>query len=984
MDKRLSGELLNRLAALAPAEADALLAEQTPLTAGVIAQLADAALAFADRNAGAAAAWLALAERTATKSTLDDGTAGLLLYAQARQALVAGEMATAEQRLAAARARWEQAGDTLMLARSGLGLTQILAMQGRYAEAEPLIRQALAIFSAAGDNYTMQTLAARQNLATLLTYREAHADALAENDQLLAELAVLHAELDLAVSAAETATETDAETDAGERAALAADRAAVAGDLGRVQMGRALSLTYLEQPLPAEVALQDAISRFDGLGEIVDRGRARTNLATLHLRTGRFGTALEHVRAAAGDLLGSDDEAPPEADVLLLEQATVYLALNLLAEAAAAATQAIAHFRRSGQRYELAQSLYTLALIQLRQGDRTAAAQWLAETVEIFTALDNRLWLRRTTLARAALLLDEDNPGGAQTLLAPLVQEETGEADRLVAVEAQLLLARAGLALADEAGTAAALEQAEGQLATLGGLYPHLRQQATFLRGRLARRRGDWSEARRLYYAAIAQIEESRAALPVEEIRTAFLNDKMAVYAELVVALLDDPEAGDAEVVAAFDVIERARSRALLEHLLAALPLPPSTASAPDGSAERADGLRRQLHWLYNRLLGDGDGASRSALPELTEAIRHTEQALRTLAWQQDALPATVQPVTLADLQSLLEADEHAVVYFLAGAEWMAFVVDCANVRVHRHLGTAESVDAALAELRFQLGRVEIGEAYLSRHMPRLQRSVEQALRRLHQLLWEPLAAGLTGEKTLVIPFGALHLAPFHAFWDGERYVLETREIAYAASAGVATDCRRRRRDQLTPTAIAAFAVPDPGIPQAEIEVVTASNRFADAEIFLGEAATRSALASAAERVQVVHVATHGLFRADNPFFSALRLADGWLDVRDLYQMTVNAPLVVLSACQSGANEVQGGDEVIGLARGFLAAGATALLVSLWNVHDASAAGLMDDFYRALTECPRLAPAAALRSAQRVAAQQRRHPYFWAPYIAVG
>jgi CHAT domain-containing protein len=943
----------------------------------VIAQLADAALAFADRNASAAAAWLALAERTAAQITLDDGTAGLLLYAQARQALVAGEMATAEQRLAAARSHWEQAGDTLMLARSGLGLTQILAMQGRYAEAEPLIRQALAIFSAAGDDYTMQALAARQNLATLLTYREAHADALAENDQLLAALAALHSELDLAVSAAET----KAETDADERAALTAERAAVASDLGRVQMGRALSLTYLEQPLPAEAALQDAITRFDALGETVDRGRARTNLATLHLRTGRFGTALEYVRGAAGDLLGSDDEAPPEADVLLLEQATVYLALNLLAEAAAAATQAIAHFRRSGQRYELAQSLYTLAMIQLRQGDRNAAAQWLAETVEIFTALDNRLWLRRSTFARAALLLDEGNPGGAQSLLAPLVQEETGEADRLVAVEAQLLLARTGLALTDEASTAAALAQAEDQLTALDGLYPHLRQQATFLRGRLARRRGDWGEARQLYYAAIAQIEESRAALPVEEIRTAFLNDKMAVYAELVVALLDDPGAGDAEVVAAFDVIERARSRALLEHLLAALP---SATPAPELGEERADGLRRQLHWLYNRLLGDGDGASRSAMPELTEAIRHTEQALRTLAWQQDTLPAAVQPVTLADLQSLLEADENAVVYFLAGAEWMAFIVDRANVRVHRHLGTAESVEAALAELRFQLGRVEIGEAYLSRHMPRLQRSVEQALRRLHQLLWEPLAAGLTGEKTLVIPFGALHLAPFHAFWDGERYVLEGREIAYAASASVATDCRRRRRDKLTPTAIAAFAVPDPGIPQAEIEVVTASNRFADAEIFLGEAATRSALALAAERVQVVHVATHGLFRADNPFFSALRLADGWLDVRDLYQMTVNAPLVVLSACQSGANEVQGGDEVIGLARGFLAAGATALLVSLWNVHDASAAGLMDDFYRVLTEHPKLAPAAALRSAQRVAAQQRRHPYFWAPYIAVG
>ena len=92
----------------------------------------------------------------------------------------------------------------------------------------------------------------------------------------------------------------------------------------------------------------------------------------------------------------------------------------------------------------------------------------------------------------------------------------------------------------------------------------------------------------------------------------------------------------------------------------------------------------------------------------------------------------------------------------------------------------------------------------------------------------------------------------------------------------------------------------------------------------------------------MLHIATHGLFRPDNPFFSALKLADGWIDVRQIYRLPLQARLVVLSACESGAVQIQGSDEVIGLARGFLGAGAETLVTSLWNVHDASAAALMD------------------------------------------
>jgi CHAT domain-containing protein len=144
-------------------------------------------------------------------------------------------------------------------------------------------------------------------------------------------------------------------------------------------------------------------------------------------------------------------------------------------------------------------------------------------------------------------------------------------------------------------------------------------------------------------------------------------------------------------------------------------------------------------------------------------------------------------------------------------------------------------------------------------------------------------------------------------------------------------------------------------------------------------------LAAAAQQGDILHLATHGLFRPDNPFFSVLKLADGWVDVRSIYRLSLAARLVVLSACESGAGQVRSGDEVIGLARGFLALGAESLLVSLWNVHDASSANLMACFYQHLVNHGRPArPAAALRAAQLEVIEENPHPYYWAPYFMIG
>jgi CHAT domain-containing protein len=111
-------------------------------------------------------------------------------------------------------------------------------------------------------------------------------------------------------------------------------------------------------------------------------------------------------------------------------------------------------------------------------------------------------------------------------------------------------------------------------------------------------------------------------------------------------------------------------------------------------------------------------------------------------------------------------------------------------------------------------------------------------------------------------------------------------------------------------------------------------------------------------------------------------LADAWLTVKDLADAARGAQLVTLSACETGVNGITAGDEVVGLTRGLLAAGCSAVVASLWTVSDESTARLMATFYASLRTGA--APAVALRAAMLTIREQYDHPYFWAPFVVVG
>ena len=118
------------------------------------------------------------------------------------------------------------------------------------------------------------------------------------------------------------------------------------------------------------------------------------------------------------------------------------------------------------------------------------------------------------------------------------------------------------------------------------------------------------------------------------------------------------------------------------------------------------------------------------------------------------------------------------------------------------------------------------------------------------------------------------------------------------------------------------------------------------------------------------------------PMFSSIQLGDTWLSLFDIYNLKTSASLVTLSGCGTGMSKIIAGDELLGLVRGFLYAGARSLVVSLWDVHDRTTAEMMKSFYRNLVAGG--SRWNSLRSAVLELKDSHPHPYYWAPFIGIG
>ncbi|HKR58724.1 MAG TPA: CHAT domain-containing protein, partial [Pyrinomonadaceae bacterium] len=294
------------------------------------------------------------------------------------------------------------------------------------------------------------------------------------------------------------------------------------------------------------------------------------------------------------------------------------------------------------------------------------------------------------------------------------------------------------------------------------------------------------------------------------------------------------------------------------------------------------------------------------------------------------------------------------------------------------------------------------------------------------------------------VPFEALVTTDRGGDYSSLDYLVKTNQISYAPSASVTAAFRNQMREQKPAAGRSVLLVADPifsatdprlqsgsasnknestrglGLDSAVTDVTGSTSAGsplrlprlagtrAEAEQIAGLAKSSGAqadmwldLSANEEEVKtrgiqsyrVLHVATHGILDAQRPQFSGLVLSlvgnknddDGFLRTSEIFNLKLGAPLVMLSACESGLGKVKRGEGVIGLTRAFMYAGAPTVGVTLWSVADKPTAELMADFYQHLLG-PNPSPSAAMREAQLTMISGKKYsaPYYWAPFVLVG
>ena len=297
------------------------------------------------------------------------------------------------------------------------------------------------------------------------------------------------------------------------------------------------------------------------------------------------------------------------------------------------------------------------------------------------------------------------------------------------------------------------------------------------------------------------------------------------------------------------------------------------------------------------------------------------------------------------------------------------------------------------------------------------QTSDTEQLQRLHQLLIAPIADLLPqnapDQSVIFIPHEDLFLVPFAALMDDSGdYLIENHTILTAPSIQVLDLTQKQRlalghTKDLNPDQLLLVGNPTmpevwnpktsdfqqlTNLPGAEQEVMEIANFF-DSQPLLNAAATEQQIKQRLETARVIHFATHGLLEYGKPKDSGVRdvpgaiaLApgqgeDGLLTSAEIGDFTLQAELVVLSACDTGRGDITG-DGVIGLSRSLFEAGTPSVIVSLWSVPDAPTAALMTEFYRQWRSG--LDKAQALRQAMLATMETHPKPRDWAAFTLIG
>lgn len=688
-------------------------------------------------------------------------------------------------------------------------------------------------------------------------------------------------------------------------------------DRARIGANRGVELIELGRHPEALQLLEQAVVVFAAEGDDLSAARCLAYVAKGHAQAGRYEMSVDTL-ARADARLGPHEQSNDHLRTSLV-WAEVYAVLNLTEEALERCNALIPRFEDSAMAHDAGQAELVKAKVLARSGATVQAHDAVTSAEQRFTSAGLPAMVARCRLLKSELL-DTESP-------------DTELFDEVPAAGARAaMLAEQAYTMSSTAGHAAVAAEAALRCAELaaGQIEPPPSPDVDFLVEASDLIAGNQLHALnwRLHYVRGRGAECEGT-------------DQLAIvhYRQALTALRELRSSIDTDALRIPFMTGRRMVQEALVTLLVRLGDIEGAADVTE--SERADTLIGRLGSRFR----DGDPAV-SAMGAASPPARLE-------------VDATITYQTLGD----------EIVCFVRRTEDSLPRLVAANLTVSATAGLLRKLDAQWRRL---------ADPRLTTHQDTLRVATERLLQELYLGLFEPTEEYLKPEdRVMVAPAGVLADVPFHALHNGLCHLVDRYEFS------------------VTPSVAAAGHAPDPSANAGTVvvgvadelapQIMTEAQQIADltgGTLLADDRATIDAVRAAAEGASVIHLATHGRFRPDNPWFSAVRLADGWLRALDIERWDLRGALVVLAACRSGQQSATGGgDELLGIPRACLAAGATAVVVNLWPVDDHRSVGLMTGFHQRLRF---ESPMTALRSAQRAAMIDTPHPYHWAPAVFYG
>ncbi len=747
---------------------------------------------------------------------------------------------------------------------------------------------------------------------------------------------------------------------------------------GQARMSRAFVLLSKGR---TSAALRDASASVDSLRGL-DRARALAQQGLILHRSGRLDEALAVYATALTGLRRYGDRLW-EAKVRN-NRSILHAHLGHLGRAKTDITSAMQLYGDLDLPQAQTDTQYNLGYIEGWRGDIPAALTALDTVAEAY---------RKADLPVAALLLGQAEvllTAGLATEASQVSEDAVAELSRRGAgtdlAEAQLMLARAQLAVGEpaQASRTAIVAQrtfARQQRSNWAAVALYVSIRASWASGERSGRlmrsartaaarieAAGWATAAldvRLLAARIAldlgQLELARTQLQVAARARRSVHMDRRAQAWYALALLRQ-QSGDrrgayAAVSAGLDAAERHRAllgatelRMLVSSQVAELAALGVALAIADGSAPRVlrAAERHRASTLRMRpVLPPADETHASLLTQLRSAAAETEQAqlagapVQTLTRRQHALeesllrylrhtPGGVQTPLAGGTEALGAAlADRVLIEYVESGDLLYAVVLAAGRHTLCPLGPAEPVLADLESLRFAWRRLLTGHGSATS----LQAATELAARAAGQLdaaLLAPVTSLTDWRPLVVVPSGRLQSLPWCMLPR-----CADRPVTVAPSAQSWLTAKAAAAQAPAPTGTARVVlIAGPDVPAAVAELDSLAAIYPHATVLAGHRATIGAAHAALDGADVAHVAAHGRFRADNPLFSSLVLADGPLTVYDLERLHRAPRTIMLTACDSGLSQVQPGEEMAGLATALLAVGASTVVAPLLPLPD--------------------------------------------------